>query len=405
MSRNRFILHIGLPKTGSTAIQSFLRLNNAALESKGIKLMRGSGLWKPIPGIEEDRTTSEREWREVRGHLKKMNLLYSNESLAYIFLNEPGWLDEIQQYIGNAKLELIIYLRRQDLHAESLYREILKQHEIETPFSVDHLKRRFKADIYDYHAMLTTFAEHVAKENILVRVYDWPKFVGGDVISDFLSVIGVPYDKTFARLGLRANPSADARLIPYFSVAKSQWEVHNQAGELFNEMLLHGCRELFPVLEHRVMSLETRQELLEKYAASNARVAAEYAGLGETPLFPPLDPRRYSDIKKFTSEDHAKIALFIHNTWSASVGAIPFPLYNFKKLQHLRQARLNASGGKKLLFGLRIAFHALLHGIGSTLSLKAFPYSYEKMERKLIHYLLRTLRMPNGDSTTEKQRH
>ena len=396
MQKNRLILHIGLPKTGSTSIQRFLGGNGDALKRLGFVNMKSHGfLWEPFPpydGWEKKRKTLEEELPDIRKRLEKYNVIYSSEALTFMLLSDPGRLSEIKEYIGDNELEVLVYLRRQDVHFESLYREILKQHDIPTPPTADYFKEHFQLDLYDYASMLETFEQHVGAGNIKVRVFERKRLVGGDVVKDFCEAVGIPDDKSLVVNESEINPSVDARLCDYFAVANRQWPVHNDAGHHFNDILIIGSRHLFPQAEAKFLDLEVRKRLLENYRDSNSRVAAKYFGSEDSELFVPLDEGKFGDIGQFSHEDHARLALFLHETWRDGLGAIPFSIYNYGKIKYLKEMKGRAKGFKRLSLQIRIAFHGLLHLlVGNRLKRGDKDIDSVVRERE-FYYLLRFLR-------------
>ena len=153
MSKTLF-LHIGLQKTGTTTIQTFLTQNQSLLAEHGFiypdpskvhigldDLNHGhlamclTGYWRDT-GYE---LSPEEAWGELRdlyfesdGHL-----LVSHEGLStpQIIPHLPF----IKKMLCGIAVKVILYLRRQDIFVQSVYKERLKSDE-ERGFS-RHLKR------------------------------------------------------------------------------------------------------------------------------------------------------------------------------------------------------------------------------------------------------------------------
>lgn len=51
----------------------------------------------------------------------------------------------------------------------------------------------------------------------------------------------------------------------------------------------------------------------------------------------------------------------LNSAWNSGVGAVPFPLYNYRKIEHPRRKRQGAKGLERALVAVRLGFHKLLH--------------------------------------------
>ena len=103
--------------------------------------------------------------------------------------------------------KIIVYLRRQDKLAVSLYSTRFRAGatDLSTVFPTHFLH------FYDYKNILTTFSDVFGRENIIPKLFDRSAFVGGDLISDFCAEIGLRVDDTFRRpteLNLPLKPEA-----------------------------------------------------------------------------------------------------------------------------------------------------------------------------------------------------
>ena len=129
MSKNILLFHIGVPKTGSTALQDFLLLNREKLNEVGWSYPKIGYYYGNINGDSLLRSLykkDEREFNEkmnlIVEHLQKYNVIISCE----YFFPQPALklFSRVKKFWDNIKA--IIYLRRQDLYIESLYNQKIK---------------------------------------------------------------------------------------------------------------------------------------------------------------------------------------------------------------------------------------------------------------------------------------
>lgn len=208
-------IHVGTEKTGTTSIQESLSLNRKLLAKKGILFPKAFGEKnhvklavcasreeRRIPFFErvllsnggdkkafeiECISNFEREAKSARcdtlvisnEHLHgQLHSVESKRRLKSIF---AGLCDRVQ---------LVIYLRRQDSLAVSLFttRLLAGDTDIQNILPKKINARNFR---FDYWRSIRDYVEVFGKGNLIVRLYDSNTFVGGDLISDFYHAIGV----------------------------------------------------------------------------------------------------------------------------------------------------------------------------------------------------------------------
>lgn len=211
----RCIIHVGTEKTGTTSIQESLSLNRKILAKKGflfpssfgeknhVKLaVCASREERKIPFFErvvlsnggnKEKFESEclsKFAREVKGS-KCNTLLISNEHLhgQLHSLDSKKRLRSIFEGLCD-RIQVVIYLRRQDSLAVSLFTTRLLAGDTDCenilPKKIDARNLRF-----DYYRSISDYVEVFGRENIVVRLYDKKSFFDQELISDFYHVIGL----------------------------------------------------------------------------------------------------------------------------------------------------------------------------------------------------------------------
>lgn len=260
MSKRQLILHIGMPKTGSTSIQDFFKANAGPLEEKGyVYLPKRGRVWPRLMDKSvnfRDKISFDEQWAPVREALLKDNksVIFSDEGLLHAFTQDWTRLEKIQSYVDGVEVVVVLYLRRQDLHMESAYKEGLKQFDLPVPFSPDIIRDIWGEKYHHYYDHVCRLVDLVGKENLRLQVYERERFPERNVVLDFCTLVGIELDASFVFPERVSNPSIDARLLDYYGVFNSQWEVHDSAGQVFNELLTLAGNEIFEKNDGRILS-------------------------------------------------------------------------------------------------------------------------------------------------------
>jgi hypothetical protein len=193
----KLIVHIGANKTGSSAIQRFLSLNNLALREEGLVVPNGEfRVADTIQGHHvfgfQDLLKSPAEGRRrLEGAMDAVEdarpgegtVLLSAENLAA----NPAAPSLFEGLIKSYDTRVIIYIRRQDEYILSSWQQWYSK--ISPDFwawavSVVGL-------LGNWRAYLEKWETVVPRDNITVRVFEKSKLKDGDVISDFHGLLGL----------------------------------------------------------------------------------------------------------------------------------------------------------------------------------------------------------------------
>ena len=313
--KNILLLHIGMHKTGTTAIQNFLGTHSETMEQYGWYYpdfknifpdieahqggvhKNGDFLYVERGKVDVDSKNWTSAWEVILKKLKHKNVLLSAEELfewesKYIIQN-------IKERYQNVKL--LIYLRRQDEYIESRWNQLVKNPRI----CLDSTFEEFISNLSEEHSTiyqnlhywgrLEQLAQVVGKENIIVRVYEKEQFAGErkSIISDFLNAIGISDDlqkdeeEKYLNLRLNENVLEAKRAFNTILKHKSE-EVKRYYSNLFSEL-----SNLMPMDKKESMNyfepLE-RERFYKQFEKDNEMVAKEYLHRSDGRLF-------YSDNK------------------------------------------------------------------------------------------------------------
>lgn len=301
-------IHVGTPKTGTSAIQVFCSKNRKLLKSKGfcypdmgfrfpgIGVNRNAHFMnKKILDEQKKRIPEEEEKLVAQGMEKIQRLLekFPNIILSDEFfwnnksLNSEKWKQykEMFEAMG-AQVKVIVYLRRQDLVIQSYWAQQVKE-TMTMSFERYIESGKYKTFKVDYYKRLEEIAQAMGRENIVVRVYEKQQYYGGDILSDFLHILGIEMTEEFKLSNHVVNGSLEGSCL--------------EVKRLLNSVPLYKNKQnfLIPLLRQvqdemvgdagydkgKYFSREDQLAFLKQFEEGNAAVAREYMGREDGVLF------------------------------------------------------------------------------------------------------------------------
>lgn len=212
MLNKQLILHIGAPKTGSTAIQVFCARNIKGLETCGIHYPsdyyvelaaqgqktpgNGVGLARFLNDELPGKIDGEVWWQQFEQFLADNTapqVLYSSEYLWPAHEERLLLLQQVAVAAGY-RVRIIAYIRSQDSYIKSAYAERVKALG-ETRSFMNFLLARDQWPLLDDDCFVTVLGRYervFGRDALQVRVFDTAQFVGADLITDFLRQLAVP---------------------------------------------------------------------------------------------------------------------------------------------------------------------------------------------------------------------
>jgi len=288
----RVCLHIGFQKTGSTAIQKFLSSHReylleeySVLYPKSIMVLDCHVLLPhcilPMPrlkrlGVEMNiEKIKENLLNEIETHNPKIILLSSE---AFSRFNSDQIL-KFRELFDLPITDIICYLRRQDLFVESVYKQRIKSPYIKNKKITFHeyiSQYSWEINRLDYYTFLSLWKRTFPKAKIIPRIYDRKLFPDGDVILDFLSVLGINMPEA-RESKIEANPALSH--LSTLVLQKIDNEFDLKVAE-FNKILgylLQLDREEGSQIKS-FFTLKERIEFLNQFKESNEKLFREYFG-------------------------------------------------------------------------------------------------------------------------------
>lgn len=329
-------LHIGTPKTATTAIQLFCAHNQQVLNSYGYTYpdfgnrYAHVGRWRNAHFLvgEVRRRVKEREFEkedqvidECFSKIYELFQQYDNIILS----DESLWLDEfrckgrlwsrikkeIEKDIFTVKI--IVYLRRQDEFVYSRWNQQIKAAvgliSNNYVYKWEEMLEKFSYLKIDYYGMLENIANYVGKKNIIVRPFDRKKFYRGSIYADFLKVIGLEYSDQYMIAQETPNVSLTKNNVEIKRILNGLPNLNEYSNDVFR-VCLTQCSELpSDDKKYSMFSKQEMKEFLSKCEEGNNKIAEEYLN-GEKTLFDnaykaeekwtPDNPTMMEDIVRFS---------------------------------------------------------------------------------------------------------
>lgn len=288
------MVHIGAPKTGSTALQRYCSEHRAKLLRRRLLYfatgLRGFGHHDVAfllgGGYPEWATPQERPLsyfvegfrKEAEGH--NGDILISSEDF-YLYPNPAGLYDFLESCGASSgrTVKILVYVRRQDELHESWYNQTIKAQGCS--HTVEECVKRYHSR-WNYADSLRPWAEVFGPEAIIVKPYESTPLHPVDTVSTTLEMFGIdlatlPPQQGWVNTNINRDILEFQRIINQLQGgAEQKRALHKQLIALSNETKGKGVFVELPSL-----SPKRRRELLNDYADSNREVAQTYVGRGK----------------------------------------------------------------------------------------------------------------------------
>ena len=313
----RLIMHIGTPKTGTTALQFFMLDNLDALQDQGFCYLPTA---KYYPHINIGRNghflycyacdamdTKEyfkqftaRNNKNMELFLKTAfqedNVIMSDEGFWYqasVFPEcIPVWKIAFDE-AGFDQVDIYVYLRRQDKFITSLWNQRVKSLHLLCSSLNSFSKRDTSIKIMDYSATLKAIESAFGQNQIHVNIYERDQLVERDIRRDFCSKVGIEISDEFVFNEIKPNLSLSRNAAEIKRISNGV-EAYRDGANFLARAAAGVTQTARSDAAPPSLSNERRNEILEAYAAGNERIAREHLHREDGVLFDsptPIDPK------------------------------------------------------------------------------------------------------------------
>lgn len=319
MIKKDLILHIGLHKTGTSTIQSFLGENINEFKRYGIHIPTFSDYIKSHPNLHhffaaQVRSGSNETLINIIEEILKQSgnlatVLISSEMLSAKKTDLVYLKKMLSPYFS--KIRICLYIRRQDELYCSIYNQIVKQNGISEEFDPTSVKYgRF----YNYFELLQTFEKIWSKENITVRPYNKNSFENGNIIDDFCkNFLNISITSDFVIPKRKFNISFSPEVLEYcrltnIIIKRNEWGSISDILTQYTDTRINQKREM------QLMTPQQRAKIVQKFEDINSKVAVEFMPKSNYKLFEDVNYDEVEVFNKLKFKDALAISRFIfHN--------------------------------------------------------------------------------------------
>ena len=286
----KIFLHIGFPKTGTTSIQYFLNQNTAELKKHNFAY---PSFDQPdfIPNGRSILTSEihNPNWsKKIQSNWENMTSIIENLDVNNIIISEEGfsilqntkiWIDlRIKDLF---EVTVICYYRRAiDYLATSYAQNTPSGNWKNTLDLLEFIDR--STFIEDGVKKLHEYADIFGRENIVLKPFDKTSFVEGDLIKDFMNILGISNIENFSP-STKENPSYNRNEVEICRILNKTGLNH-----LFHSMVLSNNTKP-KIIE--TISDEIIQKYVDKYHSIECKLAKDF--LDKEELFSSKYPEIY----------------------------------------------------------------------------------------------------------------
>lgn len=275
-------MHVGMWKTGTTAIQKFLHENRKVLKSFGI-LYPEIGIigvahhhfgWSFGSGREwEMRPVDFSIWSDLNNlaDLDCKKIIISSETL-FTVICQPNNLKKIKNTLNKFELYLVIYLRPQDEMIESGYSQLVAAGRI-----VPDIDEWIKQQNLNYYDILRQIFKVIPKENMVVKIYSFKKFKDKSLIEDFLNAVDEKWDNNYITSSVLMNPGLGKIAVDIAKITNILSD-DNKKKEIFNHYIqkIISKNSYYFEVKRNILSNKKRKIVLDHYKKNNELLCKEF---------------------------------------------------------------------------------------------------------------------------------
>ena len=197
-------LHIGMPKSGTTSIQSFLYENREKLSSEqnllyplinsegqnsidkkiNYRTIMVDAYYRHSKNIKYYNKFFEEKFLKQIEESKCEKIVFSEECI-FMYCPDTQIIDVFIKHCFNVKV--IVYLRKPSEYIASLWQENLKPYMDDFHYSIE----EFAQNTYINYPLILKFIDKLGKDNVIVRPFEKEQWKNNNLIEDFLSATDI----------------------------------------------------------------------------------------------------------------------------------------------------------------------------------------------------------------------
>ncbi len=292
----KLYVHIGMPKTGSSAIQAFLALNESYLLKHGFCYPNHTG-FKQAFQTSAGNVTDMRKWVE-NGNQQAFKFLLNQSTANHVILSSEILFIALKKYpkrfaellAGAGKpFKIICYVREFGDLIESVVNQHIKNHFLVNYKKIDELVQNS-----DYFNCLLEALKYFKNNEIVVKRYGEEYFYNGSIYEDFLQVLGLELDDSVIFPEKVVNPSLNRAALELRILLNKSFFGQDNVDVMYH---FNGVLAKFSVENKQgsmpLLTPELRSGLKKKYADKEQQFISHFFS----------DLNKYDDLFKHKKRD------------------------------------------------------------------------------------------------------
>jgi|JFJP01.1.fsa_nt_gi hypothetical protein len=294
----KLYLHIGQPKTGTSAIQALLNQNREILACQ-FKILYpnlqgddfGIGNYfnhAPFFKVGVANNTLDsclqilQKCKDYCIENQITELIISGEGFY-----EANWAPQLFHRITNEifdDFQIILYLRRQDYWIESAWKQWGHK---DTSFkSIQEYSQRRNMN---WNHFLSRWLKFFDKSDFIIRPFE-KETIGEDIVKDFMLLLGIEINNTLqnpSRIYKNVNSGFQPEVIELLNICNYLVkDIHdNKIFDVISSALSDKFKKKSPFVSYGLLSPKERYEIVQKYSDSNREIAKIFFGPEKDNLF------------------------------------------------------------------------------------------------------------------------
>lgn len=311
----RALIHIGIPKSGTSSIQAFLARNQAALLAQGMlyapfnrqfgsqfefatTALEACGatigpelerrrLGFRCPGDQTAYVAAYRNWIDAQLATAPETQFIGSSEHIHAWLTTPEQIAALDAFLSArfSDVRYLVYLRAQDDLILSSYSEAIRRGA--THDFAEHLARHSR---WSHWSRLKNWHQVIGRARMMVRLTQADALIEGDLLADFCAIAGI--DATGLARPPRVNASLSTGEIALRRVLNRTLPVLGRDGQLhpLYELALRGMMPLARARSDRPMlDAQVREAILACNAPTNEKIRKRYFKRRAVLFDPPPD--------------------------------------------------------------------------------------------------------------------
>ncbi|MDD3412697.1 MAG: hypothetical protein PHY47_01745 [Lachnospiraceae bacterium] len=308
----KIILHIGTPKTATSALQTFFVQNRNELKKHGIYYPAFNSqsrnivkLSNPLASFNGNGTmlrfsfTKKYDSFSLKSKRIFHKIVNSTKKYPYVIISaedffDMGTKDFYENFLNsNCKLEVVCYLRRQDEYYESLWGYFVKTYSDFNYKCIDFCKSTEIKSHYtlDYYKKLTEISDIIGADHVHVRSFN---HLNVNIYQDFFDTIKADWSDEYRIPEGIINEKLSLEML---EIKRRINELSLKNKALINESISKIQQKYSVTTKGSYLSNEEKKSICDYYKDGNDKIIDEFLN-GET-----LFSYEYT-AKKFTPDDN-----------------------------------------------------------------------------------------------------